>query len=101
MYGRKFLVTEQAKKIKDILNIVHIDSDTLNQIAKDRLDFGFDSIYFRYAEVCDELAMYKAMVEHTNPIDERRHMNGRKMHFYDTLEQLVHAHEEVANDSNK
>lgn len=94
-------MTEQAKKIKDILNIVHIDSDTLNQIAKDRLDFGFDSIYFRYAEVCDELAMYKAMVEHTNPIDERRHMNGRKMHFYDTLEQLVHAHEEVANDSNK
>lgn len=94
-------MTEQAKRIKDILGTVRIDIDALNQMAKDRLDFGFDSIYFRYAEVCDELAVYKAAVERTNPIEERKNMNCRKMHFYEALEQLVHAHEEVGNDSNK
>ena len=95
-------MTEQAKRIKEKLGAAHVDiADALNQMAKDRLDFGFDSIYFRYAEVCDELAAYKSAYERTNPVEERRHMNGRKMHFYETLEQLVHAHEEVANGSNK
>lgn len=93
-------MTEQAKRIKSILNIAYTDTDTLNQIVKDRLDFGFDSIYFRYAEVCDELAVYKAALERTNPVEERKNMNCRKMHFYETLEQLVHAHEEVNNGSN-
>lgn len=92
---------EQAKRIKDILNVAYVDSDALNQMAKDRLDFGFDSIYFRYAEVCDELAAYKSAYERTNPVEERRNMNCRKMHFYEALEQLVHAHEEVTNGSNK
>lgn len=101
MYGRKFLVTEQAKRIKDIVNRTYINNDVLNQVIKDRLDFGFDSIYFRYAEVCDELAVYKAAMERTNPIEERKNMNCRKMHFYEALEQLVHAHEEVDNDFNK
>lgn len=94
-------MTEQAKRIKDIVNRTYIDNDVLNQVIKDRLDFGFDSIYFRYAEVCDELAVYKAAMERTNPIEERKNMNCRKMHFYEALEQLVHAHEEVDNDSNK
>lgn len=31
----------------DKLNKVSIDRDQLNEICKDRLDFGFDSIYFR------------------------------------------------------
>lgn len=94
-------MTEQAKKIKEVLDVSVVSNDTLNQLIKDRLDFGFDSIYFRYAEVCDELALYKAFVEHSNPIDERRHMNGRKMHFYEALEQLVHAHEEERHDTHK
>ena len=93
-------MTEQAKRIKSILNMAYTDTDTLNQIVKDRLDFGFDSIYFRYAEVCDELAVYKAALERTNPVEERKNMNCRKLHFYETLEQLVHAHEEVNNGSN-
>lgn len=87
-------MTNEAKIIKNILDVSTIPNDTLNQLIKDRLDFGFDSIYFRYAEVCDELAMYKSIIEHSNPIDERKHMNGRKMHFYNTLEQLLQAHGE-------
>ncbi len=92
-------MTNEARIIKEKLNISAVPNDTLNQLIKDRLDFGFDSIYFRYAEVCDELAMYKSIIEHSNPIDERKNMNGRKMHFYNTLEQLLQAHCEVSNDT--
>lgn len=94
-------MTNEAKKIKNILNVSTISNDTLNRLIKDRLDFGFDSIYFRYAEVCDELAAYIAMYEHVSPVEARKRMNGKKMHFYEALEQLVHAHEEVTNGSNK
>lgn len=92
-------MTDNAKKIKEILDTSIVSNDTLNQLIKDRLDFGFDSIYFRYAEVCDELAMYKAMVEHTNPIQEKKNMSHQKMHFYEALEQLLQAHEEKENDT--
>lgn len=71
-----------------------VEVQDIDKIAKDRLDFGFDSIFFRYSELCDELAMYKASINHTDPIKERTHMNWRKMHFYEALEQLTNAHEE-------
>lgn len=74
--------------------------ELIKTIAKDRIDFGLDSIYFRYAELCDELALYKSIVEHTDPITERKHMNSRKMHFYGALEQLVRAHEEDKNGTH-
>ena len=83
------------KKVKDMydkLNTVRLSRDDYNMILTDRLDFGFDSIYFRYAEVCDELAVYKAKLNHTDPVQERKNMDGKKMHFYKTLEQLIHAH---------
>lgn len=86
-----------ARTIKDRLDIITLHKDDYDMIMKDRLDFGFDSIYFRYAEVCDELAAYKAQVNHSDPIKERQYMNGRKMHFYDALEQLIHAHEDRKN----
>ena len=92
-------MTNDAKTIKKILDVSTISNDTLNQLIKDRLDFGFDSIYFRYAEVCDELAMYKSIVEHTNPIQEKKNMVHQKMHFYEALEQLLLVHEEKENDT--
>lgn len=76
------------------------EMELIKTIAKDRIDFGFDSIYFRYAELCDELALYKSIVEHTDPITERKCMNSRKMHFYEALEQLVRAHEEDKNGTH-
>lgn len=86
-------MTEYGKSIKERLDVVRIERDTLNELCKDRLDFGFDSIYFRYAEACDELAAYMSRADHIDPVEARRRMNGRKMHFYQALEQLVHAHE--------
>lgn len=84
------------KHIKEVLNTVPIDKDTLNQILKDRLDFGFDSIYFRYSEAIEELSYYKEQeARRINERFDRKHFcDSRKMHFYNCLEQLLRAHEE-------
>lgn len=93
-------MTPEAKRIKEILGRrdVMVDREELDKIVKDRLDFGFDSIYFRYAEVCDELAAYQSVVDHVPAHEARKRMNGRKMHFYQALEQLVQAHPEREDD---
>ena len=87
-------MNKEAQKMVERLNKVYVDRDELNRVCKDRLDFGFDSIYFRYAEALDELAMYQAIVEKIDPIQARKKLIHRKMHFYNTLEQLVHAHDQ-------
>ena len=93
-------MTPEAKRIKEILERkeVVVDRKELDKVVKDRLDFGFDSIYFRYAEVCDELAAYQSVVDHVPAHEARKRMNGRKMHFYQALEQLVQAHPEREDD---
>ena len=93
-------MTPEAKRIKEKLECkeVVVDRKELDKVIKDRLDFGFDSIYFRYAEVCDELAAYMARADHIDPVEARRRMSGRKMHFYQALEQLVQAHPEREED---
>ena len=77
--------------------MIDIEKKDLDKVLKDRIDFGFDSIYFRYAELCDELAAYQAHYEHINPIQARKNLNFKKMHFYNALEQLTQAHK----DDNK
>ena len=93
-------MTPEAKRIKEKLERkeVVVDRKELDKVIKDRLDFGFDSIYFRYAEVCDELAAYQSVVDHVPAQEARKRMNGRKMHFYQALEQLVQAHPEREDD---
>ena len=93
-------MTPEAKRIKEKLERkeVVVDRKELDKVVKDRLDFGFDSIYFRYAEVCDELAAYQSVVDHVPAHEARKRMNCRKMHFYQALEQLVQAHPEREDD---
>ena len=43
-------MTDYAKSLKEKLDIVRLPKEAFDELAKDRLDFGFDSIYFRYAE---------------------------------------------------
>jgi hypothetical protein len=88
------------KDICDKLNVITISKDDYRKIVKDRIDFGFDSVYFRYAEVCDELAVYKAKLHGSDPTKERNYMNGRKQHFYEALEQLLMAHEKEGENSD-
>lgn len=93
-------MTPEAKRIKEKLERkeIVVDRKELDKVIKDRLDFGFDSIYFRYAEVCDELAAYQSVIDHVPAHEARKRMNGRKMHFYQALEQLVQAHPEREDD---
>lgn len=75
-------------------NDIIIPRKDVEEIIKDRLDFGFDSIYFRYSEVVEELSWYKekeALRAGTN-FNRRNFCEQRRMHFYNTLEQLIHAH---------
>ena len=73
------------------------------RIQKDRLDFGFDSIYFRYSEVVEELSYYKAYEarKEGKNFDRKAFCDVRKMHFYNCLEQLLRCHEDNNNDTNK
>lgn len=89
-------MSDLVKNMKDKLNTVTVDRDELNQVLKDRLDFGFDSIYFRYSEAIDELAYYKEIESRRlgERFDKKRFCDGRKMHFYNCLEQLLQAHKQ-------
>lgn len=82
-------------KIRAKLDTVTVERTQLDEVLKDRLDFGFDSIYFRYAEAIDELAAYISKVNGTDPVQERLRMWPRKQHFYECLEQLLCAHKET------
>ena len=75
-------------------DMVVVEKKDIQTLLQDKLDFGFDSIYFRYATLCDELADYKAYVNNTDVLIERKYMNHMKKHFYDALEQLIHAHDQ-------
>lgn len=98
-------MTDMAKQIKDTLNTVILtNNEELYRIAKDRLDFGFDSIYFRYAEVVEELSWMKLKEERQSGnlnFDRKHWADGKKMHFYACLEQLLRAHEGDNNGINK
>jgi hypothetical protein len=78
-----------------------VDTKELDQIKKDRLDFGFDSIYFRYSELVEELSWYKEQDAHRNGnhnFNRKNWCDTRRMHFYGCLEQLLHAHEDRKDD---
>lgn len=88
------LISPEAKRIKEKLDVVSISKKDYNALIKDRLDFGFDSIYFRYSEAIEELSYYKEREAHKEctHFDRKRWANGQKMHFYNCLEQLLQAH---------
>ena len=60
-----------------------------------KIDLILVSIVFTLdTEALDELAAYKAIVERIDPVQARKQLSHRKQHFYMTLEQLVHAHDQ-------
>ena len=73
-----------------------------DDILKDRLDFGFDSLYFRYASAIIELSFYKeAEARHNGETYFNRNawVKAHLEHYYRALEQLTHAHaEEYCDD---
>ena len=89
-------MTDKTKNTAERLNTMVLNTDLYNKIIKDRLDFGFDSIYFRYSEAIEELGYYKEQEARRNGehFDKKAFCNGRKRHFYECLEQLLQAHQE-------
>ena len=75
----------------EVENIKIITKEDYEKLCKDRMDFGFDSIYFRYAIAIDELRELKEKVEGRSYYTWAQQSKGR---FYKTLEQLVQAHKE-------
>lgn len=70
-----------------------IPTEEYQKLVTERFAFGFDSIYFRYAAVVDELARYKAKDPANKGKDFSNWANCQKMHFYNVLEQLTGAHD--------
>ena len=71
--------------------------ELIDKVLKDRLDFGFDSIYFRYAEAIVELSFYKereAIKAGKTYFDRENWVRSKCQHFWDCLEQLTNAHKE-------
>ena len=68
----------------------------LNKILLERINFAFDSLYFRYAMAIKELGEYKER----EALKEGRHFSrktwedGQCMHFYKVLEEILEAHAE-------
>ena len=90
-------MTPEAQKLKEKLERkeVRVDRTELERICKDRLDFGFDSIYFRYSEVIEELSWFKereAMKNGQISFNRKNWCDVRRQHFYQCLEQLLQAH---------
>lgn len=103
MNKSKAELEELVKKYQDFMDAVQesnpnvtISKEEHQKLVADRLAFGFDSIYFRYAAAVDELARLKPkdpVEPNTDPLWWRRWASNEKMHFYMVLEQLTGAHE--------
>ena len=79
---------------EDVVAKTWIDVKDLEQLTKDRLDFGFDSIYFRYSEIVEELSWHKELqaIHKKENFNRKAWCDSKRMHFYHCLEQLVNAH---------
>lgn len=53
-------MTEEAKKIKDKLDMVHINRKDLNKIIDDRIAYIYDSLCFRYIIAREKAALWDA-----------------------------------------
>ena len=78
-----------------------VNRDEIHTIAKERLNFGFDSLYFRYAAAIIELSFYKEAEAKRNGevyFNRNTWVNAHLEHYYKALEQLTHAHAEERCD---
>lgn len=89
-------MTGDMEKLKDKLDVTVINKDQLNKLLLERINFAFDSLYFRYAMAIKELAEYKEK----DALREGKHFsrksweNNQCMHFYNVLEEILEAHAE-------
>lgn len=94
---KKTMLEEKQKRIKEKLAIVNMTNEDYKTLVKDRTDFGFDSIYFRYSEAIEELSWFKEMEARKHGqmnFNREQWSKLKKDHFYTALEQFTGAHKE-------
>ena len=57
-------MTEEVKKMKDKLDVVHINRDDFNKLCEDRIAYIYDSLCMRYQIARDKAAMWDAYQDH-------------------------------------
>ena len=82
-----------AEALREEDSNVTIPKEEHQKLITERLAFGFDSIYFRYAAVVDELAHYKTKDPANMGKDFSSWASCQKMHFWHVLERLTGAHD--------
>lgn len=65
----------EAEELKNKLDVTVINRDQLNKILLERINFAFDSLYFRYAMAIKELGEYKER----EALKEGRHFSRIKL----------------------
>lgn len=94
---KKTMLEEKQKRIKEKLALINMTNEDYKTLVKDRTDFGFDSIYFRYSEVIEELSWFKEMEARKHGqmnFNREQWSKLKKDHFYTALEQFTGAHKE-------
>lgn len=82
--------------------IMLIERQELDKLLSQRINFAFDSLYFRYAMIVDELARYKEEENRRNNsgVNVKIWANNQKMHFYKVLEEILEAHPKENNQKS-
>ena len=91
-------MTEEVKKIKDKLDIVHINRDEFNKLIDDRIAYIYDSLCMRYIIAREKAALwdaYQDMKAGKTNRDREFHFDLAKrdeMRFYQILDDLIGEH---------
>ena len=78
------------KKILEKLNVTTVNNDIWNRILSERLNYAFDSLYFRFALAIKELGEYKQKeaVANNEKFLRKKWESAQMMNFHQTLEKL-------------
>lgn len=77
---------------KELIQEIQKNIQTVNKIADDRLEYGYDSICLRIDALVSELAFLQARVSdnHRGDIDYwKRYYGNRAIRIYDILDDLL------------
>lgn len=76
--------------IKEKLNVTTVNNDIWNRILSERLNYAFDSLYFKFALAIKELGEYKQReaVANNEEFHRKKWVSVQLMNFHQTLEEL-------------
>ena len=83
-------MSDNKEKILEKLNVTTVNNDIWNRILSERLNYAFDSLYFRFALAIKELGEYKQKeaVANNEKFLRKKWESAQMMNFHQTLEKL-------------